>query len=161
MAKGWLQGHLCNLPKGKPLTMHDNGSYHEILWEGESKKGGIGAVTDLKPIFWGCPNFGWITLLVHFLVQKCEVNPLVLFNLNWFWFFKNWCNLIFFVKFLQRSKKFSSKLTLGLCLLHQQSKPFLLTTSILMKKPWSDSRNLMKKKWQNYIICENQDKIKT
>jgi len=49
----------------------------------------------------GCQNFGWITFLVHFFVQKCYIGSLVFSVLNWFQSFKNWCNLIFFVKFLE------------------------------------------------------------
>jgi len=44
--------------------------------------------------------------------------------------------------FLKRSKDFSSKLILELCQLHQQRKPSLFTTSIFIKKLWSNSRSL-------------------
>jgi len=51
----------------------------------------------------------------------------------------------FIVKFLKVGKNFVPKFMLGLCQLHHRNKPFLYTTLILMKKPWSDSRNLFKK----------------
>jgi len=48
------------------------------------------------------------------------------------------------LNFLKWNIDFASKLTLGLCQLHQQNKSFLFTTPIKMKKLLSDSRNLTK-----------------
>jgi len=52
-------------------------------------------------------------------------------------------------------------LILGLCQLHQQSKPSLFTTSILMKKLWSDSKNLMKKMKKLHHFLKNRNQIET
>jgi len=65
--------------------------------------------------------------------------------------------LSFSLNFLKRSKKFSSKLTLELCQWYQQRKPYLFTTSILMKKSWSDLKNLTK----NDQIASFFSKIRT
>jgi len=68
---------------------------------------------------------------------------------------------LFLLNFLKRSKKFSLKFILGLCQLDQQNKPSLFITLTSIKKPWSDSRNLMKKKTKLHHFSKNRDQIDT
>jgi len=100
-------------------------------------------VTDLWPINGSAKIL--VELLFGYIFSSKNVKLVIIYGFLvsiWSSFFKNWCNLIFFLlNFLKQSRNFSSKLTSELCQLHQQNKPSLFKTSFLMKKLWPNSKN--------------------
>jgi len=78
-------------------------------------------VANLQPIRWVCHDFGWINLLVHFFVQKCQVGPLIFLVSNWSNFLKIDVIWSFSLNLLKQSKKISPKLTIELCQLHKKN----------------------------------------
>ena len=82
----------------------------------------------------------------HYFRPKMSSDPQVFSNINLVPTFEKLMQFSFslFVKFIVADQGFSSRLTLELCSLHQQIKPFSLRVSILMENNWSVSRNLLK-----------------